>query len=136
MEGGREEILWSVMTSIFVLARFCAPSLELQIAESWSDRTALDDLLGVHDDKINDDRLCGALEPFSHVKISCADIFKNVTANSLARPSISCSPILPLHIWKEMPMAIPRQKGDTARTAVPTAPRFASALWQRRRGCP
>ena len=28
------------------LARFCAPSSELQIAESWYDKTALDDLLG------------------------------------------------------------------------------------------
>lgn len=62
MEEGREEIPWSVMTSILVLARFCAPSSELQIAESWYDRTALDDLLGVHDDKINDDRLYRALD--------------------------------------------------------------------------
>ena len=57
MEEGRVEIPWSVMASILVLARFCSPSSELQIAESWYGRTALDDLLGVHDDKINDDRL-------------------------------------------------------------------------------
>jgi len=59
---GREEIPWSVMACILVLARFCAPSSELQIAESWYDKTALDDLLGVPGDKINDDRLYRALD--------------------------------------------------------------------------
>jgi transposase len=50
------------MTSILVLARFCAPSSELQIAQSWYEKTALDDLLGVPGDKINDDRLYRALD--------------------------------------------------------------------------
>jgi len=59
---GREEIPWSVMACILVVARFCAPSSELQIAESWYDKTALDDLLGVTGDKINDDRLYRALD--------------------------------------------------------------------------
>jgi len=62
MREGRAEIPWSVMASILVLARLCAPSSELQIAESWYDRTALDDLLGVSSDKINDDRLYRALD--------------------------------------------------------------------------
>jgi transposase len=60
--SGREDIPWSVMASILVLARFCAPSSELQIAESWYDKTAMDDLLGVPCDKINDDRLYRALD--------------------------------------------------------------------------
>jgi hypothetical protein len=54
---GREEISWSVMASILVVAGIRAPSSELQIAESWYDKTALDDLLGVPGNKINDDRL-------------------------------------------------------------------------------
>jgi len=62
MPKGKEEIPWPVMASILVLARFCAPSSELQIAESWYDKTALDDLLGVPGDKINDDRLYRALD--------------------------------------------------------------------------
>lgn len=62
MTGGREEISWSLMASILVLARFCAPSSELQIAESWYEKTALDDLLDVPPDKINDDRLYRALD--------------------------------------------------------------------------
>ena len=60
--SGREDIPWSVMVSILVLARFCAPSSELQIAESWYDKTALDDLLSVPYEKINDDRLYRALD--------------------------------------------------------------------------
>lgn len=62
MPEGREEIPWSIMASILVLARFCAPSSELQIAEVWYDRTVLADLLGVPGDKINDDRLYRALD--------------------------------------------------------------------------
>jgi transposase len=62
MPEGKEEIPWSVMACILVLARFCAPSSELRIAESWYDKTALDDLLGVPGDKINDDRLYRALD--------------------------------------------------------------------------
>ena len=57
MPSGREEIPWSIMAAVLVLARFCAPSSERQIAESWYDKTALDDLLGVRGDKISDDRL-------------------------------------------------------------------------------
>jgi len=62
MNEGREEISWSVMASILVLARFCAPSSELQIAECWYDKTALDDFLGVPGEKVNDDRLYRALD--------------------------------------------------------------------------
>jgi transposase len=62
MPSGREEIPWSIMAAVLVLARFCAPSSELQIAESWYGKTALDDLLGVKSDKIIEDRLYRALD--------------------------------------------------------------------------
>jgi transposase len=62
MSAGREEIPWPIMAVLLVLARFCAPSSELQIAESWYAKTALDDLLGIPTDKINDDRLYRALD--------------------------------------------------------------------------
>ena len=60
--SGREDIPWSVMAAVLSLARFCAPSSELQIADSWYSKTALDDLLGVPSEKINDDRLYRALD--------------------------------------------------------------------------
>ena len=62
MAEGKEDIPWFRMASILVLARFCAPSSELKIAESWYDKTALDDLLGVTTDKINDDELYRTLD--------------------------------------------------------------------------
>src|SRR2546426_12559764 len=45
-----------------VLARFCEPSSELHIAEDWFRRTALGDLLGIPEEKVNDDRLYRALD--------------------------------------------------------------------------
>jgi transposase len=57
MGPGREEISWATMACVLTLARFCAPSSELQIADFWYGKTALDDLLGVTPEKINDDRL-------------------------------------------------------------------------------
>lgn len=62
MPEGRETIPWSVMACILTIARFCSPSSELQIAESWYDKTALDDLLGVPSERVNDDRLYRALD--------------------------------------------------------------------------
>jgi transposase len=62
MPSGREEIPWSIMAAVLVLARFCAPSSELQIAESWYGKTALEDLLGVPGDKIHEDRLYRTLD--------------------------------------------------------------------------
>ena len=53
----REGIPWSVVAAILTLARFCEPSSELHIADTWYGRTALDDLLGVPDHLVNKDRL-------------------------------------------------------------------------------
>lgn len=62
MAPGREQIDWATMACVLTLARFCAPSSELQIAEFWYGKTALEDLLGVGADKINSDRLYRALD--------------------------------------------------------------------------
>ena len=59
---GREQVPWVKMAAVLVLARFCEPSSELHIAEDWFRRTALGDLLGIADDKVNDDRLYRALD--------------------------------------------------------------------------
>jgi len=53
----RAEIPWAKMAAVLVIARLCEPSSELHIAEDWFRRTALGDLLGIADAKINDDRL-------------------------------------------------------------------------------
>jgi hypothetical protein len=59
---GREQVPWSTMAAILVIARLCEPSSELHIAEDWYRRTALEDLLGVTPGQVNDDRLYRALD--------------------------------------------------------------------------
>jgi hypothetical protein len=62
LAAGREQVPWAAMAAILVIARLCEPSSELHIAEDWYRRTALDDLLGVPAERINDDRLYRALD--------------------------------------------------------------------------
>ncbi len=54
---GGEGVPWPVVAAILTLARFCEPSSEMHIADTWYQRTALDDLLGVRSDAVNKDRL-------------------------------------------------------------------------------
>ena len=50
------------MFCVLALARFCQPSSELAIAESWYEKTALEDLLNVSVEKINEQRLYRSLD--------------------------------------------------------------------------
>jgi transposase len=59
---GREEVSWADMFCVLAVARLCQPSSELAIAESWYEKTALEDLLGVGVDKVNESRLYRALD--------------------------------------------------------------------------
>jgi len=59
---GDEEIRWSVMSLVLVIARLCRPSSELHIAEHFYRQTALSDILGVPDEKVNDARLYRTLD--------------------------------------------------------------------------
>ena len=59
---GREAVPWPVMATVLVLARLCEPSSELYIAEDWYRGTALEDLLGLPSEKVNEDRLYRALD--------------------------------------------------------------------------
>jgi transposase len=54
---GRSRIAWSLMATVLTLARFCEPSSELHIADTWYSRTALDDLLGIPSHWVNTQRL-------------------------------------------------------------------------------
>jgi transposase len=81
---GREDVPWSLMAAVLVIARFCEPSSELHIAEDWFRRTALDDLLGLPEAKVNDDRLYRALDRLlphkdaleTHLKERLGTLFK------------------------------------------------------------
>lgn len=62
MPEGREDIRWSSLAALQVICRLCMPSSDLHIAESLYRQTALDDLLGIPEDKVNDDRLYRTLD--------------------------------------------------------------------------
>ena len=67
---GREEVAWSTMAAVLVMARLCEPSSELHIAEDWYRKTALDDVLGLASDRVNDDRLYRALDKLLPHKVA------------------------------------------------------------------
>jgi len=83
MPRGREQILWHTMSLILVLSRLCDPSSELYIAEHAYQNSAMVDLLGVPEDKVNEDRLYRALDHLlpqkaaleEHLKERLGDLF-------------------------------------------------------------
>jgi transposase len=62
MPPGEEQIGWDQVACILTLGRFCAQKSELSVAERWYDDTALEDLLGVPLEKINETRLYRGLD--------------------------------------------------------------------------
>jgi len=62
MPAGREDVPWPVVAAILAVARFCEPSSELHIEDTWYRRTALDDLLGVAPEQVHTDRLYAGLD--------------------------------------------------------------------------
>jgi Transposase DDE domain len=72
LPAGREEIGWDVLACVLALGRFCAQPSELSLAERWYDDTALEDLLGVPLEKINDTRLYRGLDALlPHKEVLC-----------------------------------------------------------------
>ena len=59
---GKEQVSWETVACILTVARFCAQPSELGVAERWYQKTALEDLLGVGWEKVNDDRLYRGLD--------------------------------------------------------------------------
>jgi transposase len=62
MVEGRAEIPWPTVAAVLVMSRLCEPSSELHIAEDFYRTTALEDLLGLPCEQVNDDRLYRALD--------------------------------------------------------------------------
>lgn len=62
MPPGQEEIGWDLIGAVLTLGRFCAQQSELELAERWYEATALEDLLGIPVEKINDARLYRGLD--------------------------------------------------------------------------
>jgi transposase len=56
------DVAWSRVAAVLAINRLCAPGSELAIEERWYPATAMDDLLGIEEGKINDTRLYRCLD--------------------------------------------------------------------------
>jgi hypothetical protein len=77
------DVPWSRVAAVRAINRLCAPGSELAIEERWYPSTALDDLLGIEEDKINDTRLYRCLDRIlphktkleQHLKLGYGELF-------------------------------------------------------------
>ncbi|MDE2106872.1 MAG: IS1634 family transposase [Patescibacteria group bacterium] len=79
----RAAVGWPGMAMVLVACRLCSPSSELQIAQTIYRRTALEDLLALPCDLVNDDRLYRTLDRLlehkaaleTHLKMRLGELF-------------------------------------------------------------
>ena len=76
---GREDIGWDLMAAILVLGRFCQPSGELHIEDTWYPRTMFPEILGVKARQVHVRRLYQALD----VLCGCKDAVEKHLKNRL-----------------------------------------------------
>ena len=62
LEDESADVSWSRVAALLAINRLCAPGSELAIEQRWYPSTALDDLLGIEEGKINDTRLYRCLD--------------------------------------------------------------------------
>jgi transposase len=62
VDGEPADVPWSRVAALLAINRLCAPGSELAIEQRWYPSTALDDLLGIEEGKINDTRLYRCLD--------------------------------------------------------------------------
>ena len=62
IDGEPADVPWSRVAALLAVNRLCAPGSELAIEQRWYPSTALDDLLGIEEGKINDTRLYRCLD--------------------------------------------------------------------------
>jgi len=83
LDGQAADVPWSRVAAVLAINRLCAPGSELAIEERWYPSTALDDLLGIEEGKINDTRLYRCLDRIlphkaqleQHLKQSYGELF-------------------------------------------------------------
>jgi hypothetical protein len=71
------EVPWSRVAALLAINRLCAPGSELAIEQRWYPSTALDDLLGIEEGKINDTRLYRCLDHILPHKTKLEQHLKN-----------------------------------------------------------
>jgi hypothetical protein len=62
VDGDPGDVPWSRVAALLAINRLCAPGSELAVEQRWYPATALDDLLGIEEGKINDTRLYRCLD--------------------------------------------------------------------------
>src|SRR5712692_2701730 len=62
VDDDRADVPWSRVAALLAINRLCAPGSELAVEQRWYPSTALDDLLGIEEGKINDTRLYRCLD--------------------------------------------------------------------------
>jgi transposase len=62
VDGESADVPWSRVAALLAINRLCAPGSELAMEQRWYPSTAMDDLLQIDDDKINDTRLYRCLD--------------------------------------------------------------------------
>src|SRR6202167_2276146 len=62
VDGSDADVPWSRVAALLAINSLCAPGSEWAIEQRWYPSTALDDLLGIEDGKINDSRLYRCLD--------------------------------------------------------------------------
>src|SRR5207247_1474265 len=62
IEEAPADVPWSRIAALLTINRLCAPGSELAVEQRWYPSTALDDLLGIEEGKINDTRLYRCLD--------------------------------------------------------------------------
>jgi transposase len=62
LDAEAADVAWSRVAAVLAINRLCAPGSELSIEQRWYPDTALDDLLGIEQEKINDTRLYRCLD--------------------------------------------------------------------------
>lgn len=77
LPAGKEKVPWSLTALILTIARICNPSSELHIAEHYYRKSALNDLIGVPADSVDDNRLYRGLDMLLPHKESLETFLKN-----------------------------------------------------------
>lgn len=77
LPAGKEQVRWSLTSLVLVIARLLEPSSELYISEQWYPKTALPELVGVPQDRMDDNRLYRALDELLPHKESLEVHLKN-----------------------------------------------------------
>lgn len=74
---GRPKVRWATMIAFEAISRFCESGSELAMAESFTDRSALADLLAVHPASVNPSRLYRTLDRAVQVRQKLAAHLKD-----------------------------------------------------------